>query len=320
MATQTTGAGTGAGLHPRLRGTLLVLVSAVSFATLPLFGKVAYRHGVDPLALLAWRFVVATAVLWTAVVVTARRRREPVLTDRPVLGRLALVGAIGLSPEIVLYFAGLQRVSAGLAETLLFLYPAWVVVIGAVALRVRPDRVVVACVLAAVAGAALSAGDGASGQPLGVLLVVAASVLFAGYVVVSGRLAPRVGGLRATTVTLSAAGAVLTAAALLTRAHGPTDAAGWGSAVAMALLGTVVPFGLLTAGLVLLPAAQASVVSTVEPAVTVVLGAVLLGEQVGALQVVGTLLVLGAVVVLMRQEARAGQMTRDLVEVAAPHE
>ncbi len=83
----------------------------------------------------------------------------------------------------------------------------------------------------------------------------------------------------------------------------------------MAVIGTIVAFLLLTAGLARLPAADASVISTVEPAVAVVLGAVLLGEPVAALQVLGVVLVLGSVAVLLRRVSRD-----EVVDPALAHE
>jgi drug/metabolite transporter (DMT)-like permease len=49
-----------------------------------------------------------------------------------------------------------------------------------------------------------------------------------------------------------------------------------------------------------IPSTDASVISTVEPAVAVVLGVVLLGEPIGVLQVLGVVVVLGSVAVLLR--------------------
>ena len=79
----------------------------------------------------------------------------------------------------------------------------------------------------------------------------------------------------------------------------------------MALFGTVLAFGLLSAGLGRLPAGTAAVISTVEPVVAVILGAVVLGEAVGPLQVVGMVLIVGAVAVLLRYESRPASAAGD---------
>jgi drug/metabolite transporter (DMT)-like permease len=88
--------------------------------------------------------------------------------------------------------------------------------------------------------------------------------------------------------------AVSTGAAL------PRSTAGWSALVAVALVGTVVAVAAFFAALERLGPADTSVVSTAEPVVSVLVAALVLGERLGPLQVVGGVLVLVAVVVLAR--------------------
>ena len=289
----------------RAVGAALIVVSSVGFASLPIFGKLAYASGTDPIALLAWRFGIAASLMLIAAVVRGRSRRVPILPSRRVTITLLAVGAVLLTPEVILYFVGLQSVSAGLAETLLFLYPAWVVLIGALVFRQRPSAVTVGCVVVAVIGAAVTVGAVTGGSLTGELLVIAASALFATYVVVASRLIPKAGTLRGTALVMTGATVTFTILAFVTSAQGPSDRQGWLGALGMAVFGTVLAFGLLSAGLARLPAGTAAVISTVEPVVAVILGAIVLGEAVGPLQVVGMLLIVGSVAVLLRYESRA---------------
>ena len=287
--------------HARRRqiGVLCVLGSAVAFAVAPIFGKIAYAHGVDAYALLTLRFGSAAAILWAIVLVRAARRgieRPPAATTVRVL----LLGAVVLPAEVSLYFASLHHIGAGLAEVLLFLYPMWVVLITAVVLRQTVPRLVALCSVAAVGGAALTVGAVAGVDLVGVLLAVAASVGFACYVVLSGRLVHGVGALLTTALVITGAAVTFTVVALATGSHGPADLAGWAAALGLSVVGTVVSFLFLTAGLARIPSTDASVISTVEPAVAVVLGVVLLGEPIGVVQVLGVAVVLASVAVLLR--------------------
>jgi len=292
---------------------LCVLGSAVAFAVAPIFGKVAYAHGVDSFALLALRFASASLVVWVMVLVLGVGGDVGRPAGRTVLRVLAL-GALVLPAEVTLYFASLHRIGAGLAEVLLFLYPMWVVLITAVVLRQQVTRLVVGCSVVAVAGAALTVGAVSGVDGVGVLLAVGASIGFACYVVLSGRLVHGVGSILTTALITTGAAVTFSVAALVTGSQGPTDAAGWAATLGLSLVGTVVSFLLLTLGLARMPSTDASVVSTVEPAVAVLLGVVLLGEPIGPLQVVGVALVLGSVAVLVRVEA-----AEDVVDAGAGH-
>jgi drug/metabolite transporter (DMT)-like permease len=73
---------------------------------------------------------------------------------------------------------------------------------------------------------------------------------------------------------------------------------GWIWIVAIALLSTVLPIATFMLGMERVGASTASIVSTVEPVVTVALAVALFGEALGPLQVLGGVLVLAAVVAL----------------------
>jgi drug/metabolite transporter (DMT)-like permease len=260
---------------------------------------VAYSHGVEAYALLALRFGSAAAILWAITLVRAARRgieRPP----RSAILRILLLGAVVLPAEVSLYFASLHHIGAGLAEVLLFLYPMWVVLITAVVLRQSVTRLVVVCSAAAVGGAALTVGAVEGVDLVGVLLAIGASIGFACYVVLSGRLVHGVGALLTTALVITGAAVTFTVAALATGAQGPTDPAGWAATLGLSVVGTVISFLFLTAGLARIPSTDASVISTVEPAVAVLLGVVLLGEPIGVVQVLGVAIVLASVAVLLR--------------------
>jgi drug/metabolite transporter (DMT)-like permease len=78
----------------------------------------------------------------------------------------------------------------------------------------------------------------------------------------------------------------------------PRNASGWAVAVGIALFPTMLAISLFMAGLPRVGAARAALVSTVEPVITVVLAVVLLGDRLAAVQVMGGVLVLLAVIVI----------------------
>jgi drug/metabolite transporter (DMT)-like permease len=72
----------------------------------------------------------------------------------------------------------------------------------------------------------------------------------------------------------------------------------WGAFLAVATIGTVLPFGLFISGLKFLPPTQASIVSMLEPVVAAVVAYFLLGETLLPLQILGGGLVLAGVVMV----------------------
>ena len=76
----------------------------------------------------------------------------------------------------------------------------------------------------------------------------------------------------------------------------PDSPAGWGVAVAFALFPTMIAISLFLAGLPRIGAARASLISTWEPVVTVVLAVILFGDTFTFVQMIGGVLILLAVI------------------------
>ena len=80
--------------------------------------------------------------------------------------------------------------------------------------------------------------------------------------------------------------------------------AGWGVLLALAAGPTLLGFGLYNLSLGLLPSSVANLILSSEPVFTAALAYLLLGEQLTALQMAGSLLILGGVVFLRVAEGR----------------
>jgi drug/metabolite transporter (DMT)-like permease len=277
-------------------GTLLCLASAAAFGAMGIFGKLAYDEGATVGTLLAVRFAVAGLVLGGAAVATGALRG---LARRDVLLAAGL-GAIAYSAQAGAYFAALARIDAGLLSLLVYTFPA-IVAVAAVAIgRERfGSRHVIAVSLAGggLTLALAGAGDGAL-DPLGVALGLGAAVVYSVYILVSDGIAGRVRPqLLATLVCTGAAVTLLAGSIALGEFHpGELTAAGWGWLACLAVVSTVAAISLFFAGLERVGPTMAAILSTVEPLVTILLAFVVLGERLGAIQLLGGALVLAAVV------------------------
>jgi drug/metabolite transporter (DMT)-like permease len=279
-------------------GVALVAVSAASFGSMAIFGKVVYSYGVDPVTLLFVRFVIAGA----AMVVLMRVGGHAFPRGR-LLGSLVALGGVGYVAQSLSFFTALTLASAALVALLLYLYPAIVTVAAAVLLGEPLTRVKVGAVALALLGSGLTIGRAGGGRPLGIALGVAAAVIYAVYILVSSRIAPRAGAIPAATVVMLAAAAVFGVVVAIRGVALPTAPAGWLALVALALVSTVVAIVTFFAGLERIGPTEASTVSTLEPMVTVALAAVVLNEAVTFGQIAGGAMIVTAVVIL----ARAGR-------------
>jgi drug/metabolite transporter (DMT)-like permease len=286
----------------RLAGTGFALLSAGSFGVMPVLTKVVYADGAATVGVLSVRFTLAAATL----LLLARLRGERLPTGRTLVG-LLLLGGVGYVTESLAYFLALERISASLTALLLYFYPALVVLLSAVLARRAPRPVALVCVGAATAGTALTVGRIEGGQSSGVLLGLAAALSYSVYIVVSSRVGAGTGPFATSAVVMAGAAVVYDVLAVATGARLPHSPTAWSALVGVALVGTVVAVTAFFAALRRLGPGDTAVVSTVEPVVSVVVAALVLGERLGPLQACGAALVLAAVVVLARLDpAQAG--------------
>lgn len=275
--------------------------SAVAFSAKAVIAKVGYQHGADPATLLALRMGFSLPFFLLAAALTSRRQRPLPLGE---LGKIVLLGVLGYYLASVLDFYGLVHITAGLERLILFVYPTLVVLISAVAYGTPITRRVLAALALTYGGVALAVKTElvvASGPGVwrGVVMIFGCALSYACYLVGSGRLIPRVGALRFTSLAMI----VSTAAMMLHFALVGGRLAGHPPAVyldglLLAVLCTVLPVFLLAEGIRRIGAGSAAIIGAVGPVSTIALAYVVLGEPLHWLQGAGTLLVLvGATVV-----------------------
>jgi drug/metabolite transporter (DMT)-like permease len=283
------------------RGAIVCLLSAAAFGAMGIFGKLAFDDGVTAGTLLAARFVIAAVVLWCLMLMKGSVSQIRAVARRDLVVALGL-GACGYALQATCYFVALQHVDASLLSLILYTFPA-IVTVAAVALgRERLDRRRVLALGLVSTGLVLILGTaGASSvSGLGVALGLGAALTYSTYILTSDGVATRVPALTLAAIVCTGAAISLTVGSLLTgQLHpGGVTLAGWGWLACIAVVSTVGAITLFFAGLSHVGPTSASILSTFEPVVTVVLAAVVLAESLTLIQIAGGALVLTAVLVL----------------------
>lgn len=279
---------------PDRLGVGLCLVAGGSFALQPILVKLAFDGGASVASVGAIRFALAAAVLGLLA-----RKAIAAVPVRALLPPFAL-GLTIYGLETGLFFASLERIDVSLASLLMCSYPA-LVVAGAVLLRrERASRRRAAALAIALAGVVLVLAGGVGGTPdlFGIGLALAAALAYAAYVLVCDRLLGTTEPL--VLATMLCAGAA-TAFALGGAVTGSLEVAQPATLVvvgAIALVATVVPIAAFLGGVRRIGPSRATILGTIEPPVTIGLSALVFGERLGAVQLLGAGLVVSAVVIL----------------------
>jgi drug/metabolite transporter (DMT)-like permease len=276
-------------------GALLCLASATAFGAMGIFGKLAYAEGATVGTLLAARFVLAAALLWVYAAGSRGIRRLRAVPRRDLALALGL-GAVGYSAQAGSYFAALDRLDASLLSLLVYTFPAIVAVTAVAIGRERASRRTAVALTLASAGLVLVLAGAAAGalDPLGTALGLTAALIYSAYILSSEGVAERIGPVALSTLVCTGAAATLTFGGLVGGQLdlGGVSATGYGWLAGLAVVSTVGAVGLFFAGLQRVGPTAASILSTLEPVVTVGLAFAVFGESLGGAQLAGAALVL----------------------------
>ena len=279
----------------RLQGVVLVAISAAGFATIGLFARAAAASGASALSVLALRFLLAGALL----VLVMRHRQLPWPRGRELAG-LVLLGALGYTGQSFCFFSALHHLTVGLTVLLLYLHPALVLLASAVLGRQRLTLRKAGLAAASFAGILLTVSADLTGTPVGLAFGIGAALLYTGYILVGEHLTPRTGVIPAATVIVLSAAVMFSSAALVEGVRWPGTTGGWLAVAGIAVFCTALAIVTFFSGVQRIGAGDAATLSTLEPVVALVLAFVFLGEQLGAVQLAGEVLVIVSAAVIGR--------------------
>ncbi|QIB32756.1 DMT family transporter [Ancylobacter pratisalsi] len=281
-------------------GYLFGATGAILFASKGIIIKIAYGIGLDPETLLALRMVFALPfyLVIGAIAVFRMRANGEAMPSRGVLLRSALVGALGYWLASYSDFLGLQYISASFARLILFTYPLFVVLLGALLFR-QPIRAR-ALLAFAVAYCGLAViflqNFAATGTDTlrGAGFVAMAALSFALYQLLAGSLLRSIGSALFTCIAMTSASIVsLAQFALMRPLEGLVVS---GDVLTLALMiaigATVLPTFFMNAALKRIPPAANAMIGTVSPVATMGLAFLFLGEKVTMIELAGSVLVM----------------------------
>ena len=276
-------------------GVMLVIISAMGFGTLAIFGKLAYAQGLNPLSTLVWRLGGAAIAIWIWLLL-----RNQWQVKRQAAIAAFLVGAFGYAIQSVLFFCALDRASAGMTALMFYTYPVFVAFFSWVFSRKHLSSWQMKALGLALLGCLLTVDlTGQAAQPLGIVLGIASGGAYALYLLCSARLIRSIPPI--TTAAYMLLGAALSVTLVTIIWQGldiPSTVIAVGTVSSLAIVATALPIVTLFAGLKRLGVIPAAILSTLEPLMAVLMGIMFLGEQIWLGQVLGGALIIGSGLIL----------------------
>lgn len=294
-------------------GLALAAVGAVLFSAKAILAKYQYRYGLDALDVMALRMGFSLPVFAVlAVRETRRARQRGQHMTRRDFGLIVVLGVLGYYLSSLLDFWGLEYVPVSLERLILFLNPTFVLLLGVFAFARKVARREWIALALSYCGVALVFAESLriEGEHVlfGSALVLLAALAYAMYLAGSGQLIARIGALRLVAYAMIVSTAATGVHYLIARDPGhllQLPAPAYALALVNAVFCTVLPVSFTMAAVARIGAGQVAQLSALGPVSLLFLGGWLLGEPITALQIGGTALVLGGVLLLARPAANS---------------
>jgi drug/metabolite transporter (DMT)-like permease len=284
--------------RPELRGTILAGLSGMLFGLMGFFGTHLFYLDISVTNMLFWRFLIATIVI--AAMLVFRKKTLKSNAGATSLIKIFILGALSYSGASFFYFLACKAIGTGLAMVIFFSFPVFVTLFAWLAGSWRVNRHAISALLAVITGLVFLKGHGEHTVQLGgVMLAVTAAFSFAAYVYGSKHTTKGMdSGLLA---LLVCCGNTLIFLALSLWDGSfiiPGSMTAWFYICAIGIIATALPIQLLLDGLKYISPVKASILSVLEPVVTLLVGITMLNETMSAVQALGVFIVLSGAVLI----------------------
>lgn len=274
-------------------GVIQILLASFCFGFLGLFSRWATQLGLTTGFLLTYRF--AFAFLGLGLFLLLTRPRVLILTRNQFVLSLAL-GLLGYAVFATLYFWSIEQVSIPLAAMLLYTYPFWIYFFHLLMGHKLQRKEWTALSIASLGLVLLLWGQVTVNSFTGILFGLGSAITYAIYILVSHRHQQNQSPWAVSVYVMMGSSLGLF---LFHRPSLPP----WqmsleqtGLVLGMALLCSVVPLSLVLSSLQKIPSTRVSLLSLFEPVTAALAAALIFNETLGSIQILGALLVLGALV------------------------
>lgn len=296
-------------MNNKVKGYGAGAIAAITYGMNPLFALPLYANGMDANSVLFFRYLLAIPIVGAMLFY----RGHSFALRRTELLALIFLGIMFAFSSLAL-FESYNYMGAGIASTLLFIYPLLVALLMFVFFHEKISKLTLVCILMAVGGIGLLYKNGA-GETLsltGTLLVFASSLTYALYIVFTNRSGIRnMPTLKITFYVLLFGWTVFATRSCLTGSlTTPADWYLWGNVVALALFPTAISLLCTTAAIHLIGATPTAILGALEPVTAVFFGIVVFGESLSPREFAGLILIVVAVSAVVGGSATAKYLLR----------
>ena len=285
-------------MNQKAKGYLMGVIAAASYGMNPLFALPLYKAGMDPDSVLFFRYLFAIPILGLMIKTRGRsfKLQRSELLPLIIMGFLVAVSSLTL-------FLSYNYMEAGIASTILFVYPIMVALIMSFVFKEKLTSQTILCIALALAGIGMlyHGGNGATLNLTGITLVITSALSYAIYIVGVNQSALKETATVKLTFYVLLFGLSLFIVRILTgdglRTVGPWYL--WGNLLALAIFPTAISFVCTTRAVQYIGSTPTAILGALEPVTAVFFGVVVFGESLTPRLIAGILMIILAVILII---------------------
>jgi len=287
-------------LHTKqLHGTLLVTLSGLLYGFLGYLGTQLLRAEFTVENMLFWRFLFAT--LWMLIpTLILKKSSSEKKHAHSVLLKIVIFSTLTYSGATAFYFLGTRYIGTGISMVIFFSYPIFVTLFAWLLGQWRMNKIALLSLCIVLIGLICLKGQGQHTlNLLGLLFAILSALFYAAYVYGSHHLGKNIEANLMTLLVCIGNTAIFFVLSSFTHSlYWPTTLSTVGYALALGILATAIPIQLLLKGMQYISPVKASILSVLEPVVTVLIGVLLLAEAISPLQWLGMMIMLAGAITI----------------------
>lgn len=295
-------------MNAKAKGYILGSIAAASYGMNPLFALPLYKAGMDPDSVLFFRYLFAIPLL--GIMIKARGRSFKI--QRKETFPLIIMGLLVALSSLTL-FLSYNYMAAGIASTLLFVYPIMVALIMAMVFKEKLALQTIVCMLLALGGIGLlyKSEDGSTLSLIGTLLVFASSLSYAIYIMgINQTSLKNVATLKVTFYVLLFGLSLFVARLLYSGVlNTPDQWYLWANLLALAVFPTAISFLCTTGAIQYIGSTPTAILGALEPVTAIFFGIAVFGESLTVRESFGLVMIIVAVTFVIA----GGNITSQLV-------
>lgn len=290
-------------MNPKFKGLVFGIIAAIAYGTNPLFSLPLYAEGMTPDSVLLYRFGIGSLLLGVILLL----KGESLKIQKKEILPLFILGVLFALSSLLLFNSFLYM-NAGIASTILFVYPVLVAIIMAVFFKEKASWLTYSCITLALIGIALLyKGDGATSlNNTGMILVALSALMYAVYIVaidysaVSTMLSAKM----TFWIILFGTSVFIASSGFMTELQPvPSATFEWINILGVAIIPTIISIMFINISIKHIGATYTAIIGALEPVTALLIGILVFHEAFTFRIAVGTLLIVVAVTLVVSEKS-----------------